>query len=529
MVPNERRGNGRGRGRGRARGHRPTNNNDRDYVGNRSNSRGYGSRYRGRGGRSQSRGRYNNPNVHWNSNGRYSTNRMDDVPEDLRQVIEEMGRTIATLTERLETIKNNRTSTIDGAPRPTTATTTSCNDDFATMCKSLYRWVQISHHQTNWERLPKSIDERLNKLSEDIRPPLANDEFRSAITRLTEQFGKKLRDLVSEHLTAKKIETEVIIGRLDRTDVDRAKDVASNYLNNHLGRRLTASRRTDLLDRAAAMVGLNCKRTSPPQQRNNNTPPTTPPRNTQADRQPPASTRKRHATGTPQQEPTTMEQSTSDDVNGDERVAPPIPPRQTTAKKLRPSPEHMLTDSGVNLFVGAKDNWTIDVEETTTCVVIGDSNLRGVSRIPPNWEIHSLAGAHINHVTGAIRRLKAHDSQKVDVIVQAGINHRDNVDRTVEQQIRLLVTEAHQNENIWRIFFAGVPTPAGLSDEETDNIRNLNILFAQNADDDKFITPIAPKDVETNATDHYGIHHTTKTADRIVDRMYKRLTGQLVF
>lgn len=535
MADNERRGYYRGRGgrrgRGRGRGGRSSSGHIRDEYDGRNN----GNEYRPRGhsgrGHSDNRGRtdrhYRSDNraVHWNRDNRNYDNRNNrDVPEDLRRVIDDMGNTIAALTERLETMKSGRTNKTTRVPPSTNFAATSHNDDFAPVCKTLYRWVQINHHRTNWERLPKSIDQRLNRLTDDIKPPMTDDGLRSALADANKQFGEKIRSLVSLHLRTKQTETELVLGGLDPTDVDRAKNVASKYLNNHLGRRLLASRRDDLLDIAAAMVGSKRgTQQSPYAERNKRA--VTPPNTAPDRRDPPASQRKRRATDTPRGHDTDRMVL---DVDADDDTVRPSPPNQTT-KKHKPSADHTQTNFGVYQYIGAKDTWTIAPDETTTCVVIGDSNLRNVSRIPPNWEVHSLAGAHLNHVTGAIRRLKCRDAQKVDVIVQAGINHRDRIDDTVETELQRLASEAEQNQHIWRIFFAGVATPSSLPDEQADNIRSLNTMYAQIAHSDKYIAPIPAEDVNINATDHFGIHHTTETADKIMYKIYRRVTGRQDF
>ena len=94
--------------------------------------------------------------------------------KDLRAIIRDMGNTIAALEDRLDSIRNNRISADATAPA---IRTTSNNDDFPEICKCIYRWVQISHHQFNWKQLPKSIDERLKRLADDINPPMADENL----------------------------------------------------------------------------------------------------------------------------------------------------------------------------------------------------------------------------------------------------------------------------------------------------------------------------------------------------------------
>ena len=145
----------------------------------------------------------------------------------------------------------------------------------------------------------------------------------------------------------------------------------------------------------------------------------------------------------------------------------PVPP----PKKMKLSMQHMRTGSGVDVYVGAKHTWKIDPAVDTECIVIGDSNLRNITRIPPHWEIHSLSGARITHVTTAIDLLQAHRFQQLDVVIQAGINNRDTINYVTEEEIKDLVEAMHASDAINRIFFAGVSIPTTLDHEEIQNLR----------------------------------------------------------
>src|ERR1700754_4124812 len=55
-------------------------------------------------------------------------------------------------------------------PGPRTETH-SYNLDFASVCKYIYRLVQLEHHAGNWIQLPAALRKRLDKFAEDIKPP----------------------------------------------------------------------------------------------------------------------------------------------------------------------------------------------------------------------------------------------------------------------------------------------------------------------------------------------------------------------
>jgi hypothetical protein len=248
------------------------------------------------------------------------------------------------------------------------------------------------------------------------------------------------------------------------------------------------------------------------------------------------STRKRTATATPETLPVHNRLDAPSNVHhnalnsptasgaGDIRAtaSQPVPP----PKKMKPSMDHMRTESGVDVYVGAKHTWKIDPSVDTECIVIGDSNLRNITRIPPHWEVHSLSGARILHVTHAIGQLQAHRFQQLDVVIQAGMNHLDAINYVTEEEIKDLVEAMHASDAINRIFFTGVSIPTTLDHEEIQNLRVFNKLTSEAVHSKNYIAPLDDKDVHTNSNDRSGIHYTPETADRILSNIYKSVTGR---
>jgi hypothetical protein len=533
------RGGSRGRDNSRLRGNsrRPGRFFRRtrgDYRGR--NAYRYNSDYEGhwsrqRDGNSRSGGYYSRNSRSARTN---NDNRTENGQEDLLAIIRDMGNTIAALEERLDCI-NNRISADATAPA---IRTTSNNDDFPEICKCIYRWVQISHHQFNWKQLPKSIDERLKRLADDINPPMADEEFRSSVTAETLQFGDKLQQLVIRHLDKKLVETEVKAGSLNPTDVTRAREVATKYINTRLGRRLQPSRRMDLIDRAVDMIGINRRPTSPGNRNPEEIIIDSSPRDQQQQQRDSVtmSTRKRTAMTTPEalsvhnrfDAPSNVHHTAPNSPSatgvGDTRTtaSQPVPP----PKKMKLSMQHMLTESGVDVYLGAKHTWKIDPAVDTECIVIGDSNLRNITRIPPHWEVHSLSGARITHVTRVIDLLQAHRFQQLDVVIQAGINHREIINYVTEEEIKDLVEAMQASDAINRIFFAGVSIPTTLDHEEIRNLRGFNKLTSETVHSKNYIAPLDDKDVHINSNDRSGIHYTPETADRILSNIYRAVTGR---
>lgn len=185
--------------------------------------------------------------------------------ENLCRMLQQANNTVSNLTSRLDKLENrgpdnksgkpNRAAEISAGPFPTYYNNRSSNPCFADVCKSIYRIVQLQHHMDNWKTLPKSIQDRMDKLVRDVNPPMTNDTFKILLGEATEQYKEKMIQLVQQHLQSNFIQKVADAGRLSRVDIERATDVASKYLQTRLGRRLDANKRLSLLKTAADAVG----------------------------------------------------------------------------------------------------------------------------------------------------------------------------------------------------------------------------------------------------------------------------------
>lgn len=499
--------------------------------------------------------------------------------DDIGKMLQQLTTTVTGLSNRVESLeKGRRPDKVSG--RPTTAATTSAgppppttqtmshNQDFADVCKCLYRWVQLQHHEENWKTLPKSLNERIQKLVADINPPMVDDDFRKRLAAATKDYTGKMVQLVQEHIKKHRIDKEIHAGVLSRQDIDRATEVASKYLSTRLGKRLDANKRTALLKEAADFVG---RMRRPPPSR-----PTVPP---QASVVAPAVTsqasspplvhmdtewhlvgHKRKAGGSPVSTSSTPPTSNrfqalaatndDDDEDEDEEVElqqsrPTVYPRVLhSTKKSRPTPTARRTSparspsptaststastssppacSRVRQYRGDKDQWSIQPAEETKFLVIGDSNLRHAADFPAEWEVHFMSGAHFRHVTQAVKSIPQEPQGKYTVFVQAGINHRDRYDTTVEKDIRDLVLALSMNTGIRRSLHVGVSTSLSLCSDFRNNVRKINDYFKHCLQEENCIQPLQPNDVDITRTDTtWGIHHTPATTEKIFGPIFQ--------
>lgn len=434
-----------------------------------------------------------------------------------------MSKSISMLSTRLDKLQQNRGSDNNQNKtsfRPVALEVTktpaakSNNEEFAAVTKCLYRIVQLYHHQANWKTLPDSITHQIKHLMDNIKPPAPDDAFRKGMSDLTTEFGEKIREIVSQHLQKKLITTEIIAGQMNPTDLDRAKEIAMKYIDTRIGKRLPQPRKAFLLNRATNMIGAR------------KPPPPAPSADDTTWKTVNSSGVKRPAPITPE----TVEVSNRYLVlsdNDDTDLEPdddPVPrattPSRHQMKKRKQSAFSKKTPSGVQVFNGNKHDWTIIPNDETTTVVIGDSNLRNITNIPKNWEVHSLPGARLNHVVGAIARMET-VARTVDVVVHVGINHRSCVDPTIDEELKDLSSELNSNLGITRLFITGTAIAPSLPPQEAHNIRNLNDKMKEFFHESNYIPPLADSDVEIDPRDNSGIHYTSITADKIMTEMEK--------
>ena len=115
--------------------------------------------------------------------------------------------------------------------------------------------VQLEYHQDIWSVLPKSLSEQLCRFAGDIKPPMGDDKFRTAIRSATQMYSDHICVAVRDHITRKKAEIEAAAITNDQTDVDRAKEIADHQMTRRLGRRLEPDKLQHLLQQAVTCFG----------------------------------------------------------------------------------------------------------------------------------------------------------------------------------------------------------------------------------------------------------------------------------
>jgi len=565
------------------------------------------------------------------SNNGYRPRRgQGDMSEGVRETLQKVTQALSLLAKRIEKIEggpdkaSGRSDSDQAKHTGPPLHVTSNNDDFASVVKDMYRLVQLDHHADNWKELPNSLLERLKKFSDDIRPPMPDEEFRRQITSITSVYAARICETVRQHIAAKRSQIASSAATKDDTDINRAKEIVNKQLSKRLGRRLDDSKRERLLDQAASAVGSGRQ---PPDTDgdgfqvvvNSKKKPSGSPGTVST----PAKRRKRESTPPPvstHNHYSVLANVTTGDIEPDDQIeiiedaeevdvlakATPHndvaavtethrPPSNRTLESFlakaktcaqvehmkpataaaslglakaktcaqveqitpataaaslekgsptttrsrsrtmsvdgasgmaRPSARSLQTTDGVRVYTpSAKDDWTVTPAEGTNVIIIGGSNLRRVSSIPENWEIHCLPGAKLHHINNALEHLIFTGSDTLTTVyIQAGINHRDEAPDVYAQQVDRLAELA--SVSTLRLAFVGVPRPPTLTDLQRRNIDALNArmweIFGVN-----YIHPICDDHVEILRDDRFRIHHTAFTCKKIMTTVRKH--AQVVF
>lgn len=465
---------------------------------------------------------------------------------NMHQLLQQISNTLVSLVGRVDSLEKTKgsDSKIAAAPRATRPAVPagpllqkSTNDDFISVSKALYKMVQIGHHESNWERLPKSLGDRLAKLIDDINPPMGDCEFKKKLQILTQQYGEEVRRLVCDHLGKKRVELERAAASLNPTDVDRAKEVASKYLNARLGKRLTVQRRSELMNSAASMVGAQRKplpspKTAQGKPRDEWTTVTnrTPPKGAQVGVAGKRKAESIHSTPTENRySPLANEATSLGDSDMEPEPTPqaslPPKPKRTPKKARRCDMDVVITEHNVHIHAGLKNDWQVKPESSDICVlVVGDSNLKKVRLIPQYWQVNALPGGDLCDLTNGLDSLTGKNKQYT-IVLQAGMNHRDNHDADDEADIRTMLFTARRNQSINEIFFNGVSIPAGMPEANAQRLDALNRFMEAEVGQDFYIAPLDRADVRIEPNDRWQIHYDQVTVDRISQNMIRQITG----
>lgn len=436
----------------------------------------------------------------------------------------------------------------------------SDNPDFPDLIRHSFKYIQTTHHTENWQTIPGKVNQAIDKVVENIRPPAPSDEVTNQLGRAAATFKFAITSAVQKHLQSQAEESKKALKDLDHGDWKEAENLAKKRYQRRFGTRARNDTATDAilaLNPIFAKDWTRPKKTGKPTQQGNGGPSITvtnrfqnldtegedgaldellsamdaipPSPNAGSTFRVPTRPRRRRASSPETEAPPKRTVQKHTPETG--RPAPsPLPGTSGSAPStpVPPSVTPVVTPTGpgnrsyADVVVGNPHNrqqWRIgNIPPQIHNVILTDSN--GMAwrntAIPDNTVVYALRGGRLNDGV----RILSHDKNQLQsvrtIILALGLNDRDRDTSDIISQIRFLHDWATRSDK--NVFFLGVPPFDTLQQSEKENIRFLNdaaadIFGAQ------FISPITEEEVHITDRDGYGIHYSVTTATSILDQL----------
>ena len=401
----------------------------------------------------------------------------------------------------------------------------SGNLDFSNLCKTTFRYVQISHHLENWQNVPASIGKNIGTLISNIKPPMPSSELIDNLTAIGIDFGNKIAETVKSHLQTVKVNVESSLLSLDHQDADKAHAIVKKQLNYKLGRKMAAKDQERWLSEARGLTDV--------QQAANTT--------TQPIQEPQVSkttstishvtavsgstpSKKRKIGKSPKAgKSTTTESSSSDDMQSDDGCSTDIEEYSDLDVTVVAKPTMQTRSNSVSSNVRVhskaynKSYFTTKINVKTSCkiLVVGDSQLQHLE-LPEHFQIESFRGGKFPHITDAVKELELPD-QVEDIVLAAGINDRDvNLEKETMPTLTTCIAALRRTGR--RIHFLEVSVPNSFSEVQRARMDAVNEYVRGRSQDLSYIGA-CPKEKVTTGADglHYGRSTLAIIAGKITD------------
>ena len=181
---------------------------------------------------------------------------------------------------------------------------------------------------------------------------------------------------------------------------------------------------------------------------------------------------------------------------------------------------------------GDKARWSVQLRLQCKVLVIGDSNFRitNPSNFPFDWEVHSYPGAKYKHVIEILNRFgekiredESKDPDPLDhIVIQVGINHRDDALETIKDQIVTLERVASALAK--KVTIVGISVGLSLDEAIRARVAKLNQHLSRGSWD--CIPPLPVEDVGVRARDSHRIHFDEATLDKVAMSIKSHILNQ---
>lgn len=367
----------------------------------------------------------------------------------------------------------------------------SDNPDFQDLIRLSFKYAQTAHHQHNWRNLPSSLSNRIDELVADIKPPSVSAKLQLNLERLANDFKSKILAEVSRHIDQVHLDSFSKLKSLNFSDWQASLDIAKNQLQRRLGKRLHKPSTEMAFDQIRDYF---CE-ASTPSEISTPKPKIHPSRDHQT-----TSSRSRPSK---RQKPGSDECST--EVDSDPSPAAPTKP----VFHINPS---------TNVFTTTVSEPQPGID---TLVVI-DSNGKSWKDLPLpcKWQVEVIPGCNLDSASDILSRSSTSLTDIHNIVIAVGINDRlADPDFVLNSMQRIKNWGSRFNK---KIFFSSIPVFPLLIPNIQTAIEHIN-QTAQDYFGNRFITSIAPQDIELLKDDLTGIHYSPKSASIILNNIISAL------
>jgi len=442
--------------------------------------------------------------------------------------------------------------------------TRSTNPDFGTLWRSLYKIVQVDHHLTNWEKLPKSINQRLWDLAEDIKPPDSTQQLRDDIRTILSNTGTRIQERIRTHFLERKDSHINTLRTCNPEDKEKAIKIAHKYMVINHGNNIQNLR--SKLDEAASHIetgrtttepvtnpsttGSNLKRHKP----ETNTPTPSPTQTTHDNKRTRANGTTPPPPGAPDR-PAIMRRA--EELTLQNGLDTPIPaepvrkngntlnrasilhlaeqsflgtePKLKTPEQKKTPSTYLITDSPEDLTATVEPDDdltqtisvaanTIKLQTTAKVAILADRSmtLTDPDDHPRLWELCIIDDTSIQGLNLVVSTLP--DNCKATVVALAGPHQKLTTVRTLVEQIERLHGMITSKQLKFKIMGACISRTTPIEDQE--RLRSLNSLIHKKFDK-LYISP-TPMETTTMHTD--GTRFDSTTARNVCARIEYNLS-----
>lgn len=127
------------------------------------------------------------------------------------------------------------------------------NKLFSSLCKVLFRSLQLEYHHEKWQTTPRDRDKHFNNILDKITPPQPNPEFRRDIQAIIKKAGILIKERVQTHLQQKMEDNNKILTNLNPLDLNKAGDIVHQQIEQRFSCKIYNIK--DQISKYKGMVG----------------------------------------------------------------------------------------------------------------------------------------------------------------------------------------------------------------------------------------------------------------------------------